>query len=716
MVVLRKVFFALAVLTVQAAFAQTTLNHLPTHSAIPSGGACFPSNSSLGSTAAGTSGEVQQSNGTSCRSWATDAGITPIAYGTVFDTASGSTAAPSAITTGLTHVIDVRAYGARCDAPTTATDDSAAWQSAINAAAAVLYYEDISPNSPLSVILQGCQTGQSIIKTTLNFTAFTGNYRGQPAALAFTVDMTGSCLIGQTNGAAVINALGARFINWRNLCIYGANTRTPNVGIQIGRNSTLESADTFYFDHPIIIGEFALAAFYNFASESNIAVDAFLQNWYPSGTPYALIEDGFNHFGISNASANSRASMGQNTWIRSNFLGSSVGHAIWIGGVSGMYFRDSYAGNQGTSTLAPVVLYAESTNSTDIVMDMHMEAGSNQPAENFLISGPNSGPTIIGFEYRDYFNEATGSIFKMDTGVSSFTLSQANIDIAVAESTPPIFDTAANYTFSGNVRIPNSSMWTSPQQFSGSLCFGELCAGYQNIGAISNTSVGAYPPNFASTITGKNNTFFGYHTGTNLTSGNQNTAIGAGAFFGNGGAPNTGSYNTAVGSAALYKCQGACGYNVALGSYTGNNVTTGTHNTFLGTQAGSSTTTGVNNIIIGYAAEGYSAISSAEINIGNLLYYNSSGTAAPTISACGTTNGTMDSHANSRSGTVTAGTGGSPMSCTLTFATSYNTWIHCRVTPHGSYAGFTYGYTTSAITLGATAIASDVFDYDCDGY
>jgi len=40
---------------------------------------------------------------------------------------------------------------------------------------------------------------------------------------------------------------------------------------------------------------------------------------------------------------------------------------------------------------------------------------------------------------------------------------------------------------------------------------------------------------------------------------------------------------------------------------------------------------------------------------------------------------------------------------------------HCRVTAQTPLANFAYTYTLSAITVTATSLLTEVFDYTCDG-
>lgn len=93
-------------------------------------------------------------------------------------------------------------------------------------------------------------------------------------------------------------------------------------------------------------------------------------------------------------------------------------------------------------------------------------------------------------------------------------------------------------------------------------------------------------------------------------------------------------------------------------------------------------------------------------------HHNFQGT-VPTVSACGT-GPSIDSFASDTSGTVTVGTVAAA-SCTITFASAYTTWNHCRVTSQGIVASLAYSYTLSAITVTGTSLVGDLLDYDCDG-
>jgi hypothetical protein len=107
-----------------------------------------------------------------------------------------------------------------------------------------------------------------------------------------------------------------------------------------------------------------------------------------------------------------------------------------------------------------------------------------------------------------------------------------------------------------------------------------------------------------------------------MTSGGENTAIGAGSMQGTSTSPLTGNYNTAVGNSALQYIGGAAAHNTAVGNsamagligspLTGASntafgdaaltaiITTGNSNTAIGQSSFTALTTGSNNVGVGY--------------------------------------------------------------------------------------------------------------------
>jgi len=134
------------------------------------------------------------------------------------------------------------------------------------------------------------------------------------------------------------------------------------------------------------------------------------------------------------------------------------------------------------------------------------------------------------------------------------------------------------------------------------------------------------------------NTMIGYRAGHNTSTGNSNVFIGNGASYYN----ETGSYNTFIGTAAG---QGASGQsysnNTFIGYQSGYDVTTGGDNTILGYRSGYNITTAADNVILGHEAGYTMTTATGNVLLGhqagysetgsNKLYIDNSNTATPLI-------------------------------------------------------------------------------------
>jgi hypothetical protein len=658
---------------------------------------------------------------------------------------------------GILNVFDVRNYGAACNGT---TDDHAAWQSAINSAAALAHFS----GSPLPAKIVGCQTGQSLITTTLNFTGFSSF--GTPYALALTVDMSGTCLIGETNGTPVIDALSSRYISWEHLCIFGSARNPPNIGLQIGR-STTQSADVHYFNRPVITGAFTFTAWYNEGSEDITAVDPVIWNNYATGPVYAVVQDGYNHWHARSAFVTVTAPVDTNQSFGNNiFIGGWVGGTgpngipFWIANASHHQFIGGYASTTGTTC---VVLYTEITgNINDLKADLHCE--TTAITNEFLISGPQATPTFTNFTYNNRFVDASNSIFKLDTGVTSATIDGGTIEIGLfsAGNRVKVFDSPNSWKYSGSVYIPNIVNWSAvPATFSGSLCAANVCDGYKNPGGtLTNTASGN--DSMAGAVTGTGDTGYGFGAAGSIasqsnitaigflaapTSGGgstavgsnalrdstvQNTAVGVNAgqfvtsgagnsFFGANagegviGTRTTGYNNTGIGASTLIAMQGTATKNSALGQGACATVTIGSGNTCLGyNAAGTTLTTGSNNLVVATGAAAITTPASGTnnwLNINNVIAGNMTALTSAALSSCGTTPA-INAQASDLNGTITTGSGAT--ACTLTFSTAKSVAPSCVVTGRSGTAP-AYATSTGALTLSrATALA--IYDYYCSGY
>ena len=296
----------------------------------------------------------------------------------------------------------------------------------------------------------------------------------------------------------------------------------------------------------------------------------------------------------------------------------------------------------------------------------------------------------------------TGADFNSTTGTTGYEIGGAN-----ALSFP------ADSTAGASVGIGSGSLIN---QTNASNTYQNTCIGYNTCSATPssnntlNTAIGYQAGR--SLTSGVENTFIGWNAGQGVTSGSSNVAIGLQALVGGNGYD-----NVVVGHNAITSGSFSGQNDIVFGNPIAQALTSGSNNIEIGTGPGASTlNTGGYNILIGTSnsVDTIAGGTSNEINIDGLLYYNATSIAAPTVSSCGTSPA-IDANANDRSGTVTVGTVAAA-SCTITFASAYASWNHCRVTSHSTIATFAYSYTLSAITLTGTSLVGDLVDYDCDGY
>lgn len=118
------------------------------------------------------------------------------------------------------------------------------------------------------------------------------------------------------------------------------------------------------------------------------------------------------------------------------------------------------------------------------------------------------------------------------------------------------------------------------------------------VGTTDNARMGFRTNNFQSALLDpvQKNSFWGYKSGFNNTSGTNNTAIGNAALFSNQYLNSI----TAIGDSALYNNNGGVGRNTAVGVRSGFATTDGSGNSFLGYESGYNNTIGISNTGIGW--------------------------------------------------------------------------------------------------------------------
>lgn len=364
---------------------------------------------------------------------------------------------------------NVEKYGARCDG---VSDDSAAWNKAIEK----IRNHTVRDGLPSPVKVVGCTNRRSLVRSTINMTALRPpKFR----ASGVTIDMNGTCIIGETNGKPVIDALGSREIYFDHLCVWGSSNNPPSIGIQIGRYDYNSNADMFYFNRPIIRGSFKFAALYDFASETNTFVDPYIENDISNGSGYAVVLDGYNHFSAHSdfikvtSQSDQGYSFNENVFINGWFGGGQNNIPVWIGKASRHRFIGSYF---VTGTNVGLILFNENGSTSDqLYLDVHFESTGIPNA--IMVSGQNSKPVFRGFTYIDNRPECAGSVISIDKNIDSATIVDGTIKISSFDGVggKKIFSQPKKWTYSGFVYAPSIDNWDAIKKFTGTICLFDEC-------------------------------------------------------------------------------------------------------------------------------------------------------------------------------------------------------------------------------------------------
>lgn len=379
--------------------------------------------------------------------------------------ANGSTA--RSLAQRASDVVNVMDYGAKCDG---VTDDTAAINSATAAVRALSTSIGFNgSNGPYSAIVFPT-AAKCLINGAMNFTGLVG--------FGVSVDGSGSTIYCKNTGGICLDAIGSRWIHFRDLTIVGDTTNVPKVLLAIGRTNTaaLNSSDQMQLSNVTLSGSATLASLYNFASETDLFDHVKLFNSSSAAGSYALIEDGYNHFGVTstfitqNAPADSPQSFDENVFVSltAGRAGGS-GNVMWIGNATKLRFISSYG---ETNAGVAAVLYTEASGSiTMLSMDMHFE--TTGLTDVFLLSGANATPTIFGLSYYDQQPVISDAVFKLDTGVTSAVLRNVDLKIGSFAGSSTLFNTPANFSMSGDLYTTSIAPVNMPALWQGRLFIGQ---------------------------------------------------------------------------------------------------------------------------------------------------------------------------------------------------------------------------------------------------
>ncbi len=360
-------------------------------------------------------------------------------------------------------IVDVRHYGAKADG---VTNDAPAFNAAIR------YIRDHQRPAGVEDIKFGptlkISSGVYAVSDSIDLT--------QLRDINLLIDGDGSVILGKCTGEPVIDALGSRWLTFRNLTIIGDKTQTPKLGIQLGRLSAWVVADDHLFDDVKIIGYYSLACLLNLAAETTGFHHVLLWNDRADPQSYCLIQDGVNHFDTKSKfvpgqaeNAEQANSFNENEFINCDFRHAGGGVPVWLGDTARHRFIRCYAVGIGA---AAFVVYCGQVGHTMLDIDCHCEAKGLKSA--FLFTGTRPVPTIYGFRYTDHSCWASDTVFRSDSHISKIALQNVDIDIGYFPfySSCKVFDDPAKWFVVGRYASRTDQQWNGSSCFNGEMRIG----------------------------------------------------------------------------------------------------------------------------------------------------------------------------------------------------------------------------------------------------
>jgi hypothetical protein len=308
-------------------------------------------------------------------------------------------------------------------------------------------------------------TGVYAVDSAINLTGL--------RAINAVVEGAGSVIYGRCAEQPVIDALGARWLTFRDLTIIGAAKSVPRVGLQLGR-STADVADNHRLVNVKILGRYTLACLVNAAAETTGFDHLFLWNDQPDPRSFCLIQDGINHFGTNSTflkstwASDQDTSFNENEFINCDFRHAGGGIPIWLGDTARHRFYRCYTAGKGD---AAFMIYSGSNGHTMLDIDCHCEM---QGLRNvFYFSGTQPHVVVHGFSYKDHATYAQEAVFACDAKLNRVTLENARIEIGrFAAKSPKLFDQPNRWQVSGSYYSSSGKGWNGTKVISGLISIG----------------------------------------------------------------------------------------------------------------------------------------------------------------------------------------------------------------------------------------------------
>jgi len=271
-------------------------------------------------------------------------------------------------------------------------------------------------------------------------------------------------------------------------------------------------------------------------------------------------------------------------------------------------------GAAGTSSsIAGLPVYVDSSSNSVYTHDV---SGTDNSAENNTAFGLNAADAITTADSVTVFGRSAGSA--ITTGSSS-TFFGKEAGLAVTEGTNNIFmgvNAGHDVTTGGSNIAIGATAYDGCDTESHNIAIGRDALGGSIAGAEYNVAIGNYAAD--ALTSGDHNVIIGDNAGTDMTTAGQNVLVGSYAGtnlttgatqrvhligYASGFYMTDESYNIGIGNSSLGGANiNGAEYNVAIGAFTGDALTTGDYNVLIGYNTGDSMTSGQKNICVGVNA------------------------------------------------------------------------------------------------------------------
>lgn len=287
------------------------------------------------------------------------------------------------------------------------------------------------------------------------------------------VEGQGSALLGQTEGQPVVDALGSRWLEIRDITIIGDSQAVPLLGLQIGRAKKGEVADDHVLRNVKFMGQYSRACMLNLAAETCLFDHVLFWNDCPGKDSYCVIQDGLNFFDTQSQflptvllSRGSDESFNENLFLNCDFRNFRGGRGVWLGDTSRHQFIRCYCAVTGD---AAFLLYSGKNSNRDLMIDCHCETADMLSTVRLEAEG--SDIRIRGLTLIDHMCFAKDFVFALSSRIRSVRVDGLSIEIGEFAQGCRVFERPDIWVVSGRYKGPNGSGF-DVKNFTGELNIG----------------------------------------------------------------------------------------------------------------------------------------------------------------------------------------------------------------------------------------------------